>query len=154
MAATRFEEVPELRESRVDGVQQPEIRDIRGGEVRQRLVLLPPHTGDGTGARREDFHQPPRDTAQSLAGLEVEQRRKPRTPLICPNTGSTSPFRNPYTARPPAVRNFARIRSTAVAPGGTDASKVAAGAWCFCRSVATYGSNPSPFSPDTASALK
>ena len=75
MAAARFEEVAEQRERRVDGVEQPETGDIRGREIGQALILLPPQAGYGAGTCVEDFHQTPRDRDQVIAGVEIEQRR-------------------------------------------------------------------------------
>jgi len=50
MAATRFEQVPEVREGGVDRIQQPEVGDIGRTEIRQALVLLAAQTGDSPGA--------------------------------------------------------------------------------------------------------
>ena len=55
MTALPLEQVAEHRNVGIDGVEKPEIGDVRSGEVGQALILLAPHAGDGTGARAEDL---------------------------------------------------------------------------------------------------
>ena len=74
MSAARFEQMAEHGECRIDGIEQPEIGDIGGGEIGQRLVLLAPQTGDGARAGREDLHQAAGDGHQVIVGEEIEQR--------------------------------------------------------------------------------
>ena len=45
MPMMRFEEMIEERKVRVDGVQQPEARDVGRAEFREAEVLLTPHSG-------------------------------------------------------------------------------------------------------------
>ena len=75
MPAAGLEQVAENREGRVDRIEQPEIGDIGGGEIRQTLILLPPHAGDGAGARGENLHQAARNRNQVVAGGEIQQGR-------------------------------------------------------------------------------
>src|SRR5262249_42656898 len=82
---------------------------------------------------RHTRHHSPR-TFRSPRRLK---RRKPRAPLTWPNTGSTTPLRRPYTARPRTARSFARIFSLAVVGAGAGTAPPASGAWCQDRSVAT-----------------
>ena len=74
MAAARLEQMAELREVRIDGIEQPEVGDIGDGEFGQALVLLAAHAGEHAAARGEIFDQPAGDGDQIIAGGNVQQR--------------------------------------------------------------------------------
>ena len=62
----------------------------------------------------------------TLTKPRKENRRNPRTSLICPNTGSTIPLRWAYTALPSGVAHRALICSAALASAGSIAAATAA----------------------------
>jgi hypothetical protein len=76
-------------------------------------------------------------SACTASNPRSRKRRRPRTSLIWPNTGSTVSLRLEYSRLPFFVRSLRAIRSRTVArlgmrPRGTDSAVP-----CFCRPVAT-----------------
>ncbi len=57
MSAAYFEEMTENGQCGVNGVEQPETRDIGGREIRERLILLASKAGENRTARRQDLEE-------------------------------------------------------------------------------------------------
>ena len=75
MAALALQQMAEHGNVGVDRVQQPEVRDIRGGEVGQALVLLAPAARELRAFGGENLEDAVDQAAQVVAGAHFEQRR-------------------------------------------------------------------------------
>ena len=71
----RFEKVAEHGKMAVDGVEEPEVGYVRGGEVRQRLVFLTAGAGELTAARHQQLDQITENAFQRWVGVNVDERR-------------------------------------------------------------------------------
>src|ERR1700739_3739966 len=59
---------------RVHRVEEPEVRNVRGREIGQALVLLAPPAGKLGALRRQDLENSIHDAAQIVAGVNLEER--------------------------------------------------------------------------------
>src|SRR5579864_758753 len=75
MSLLAIKQVAENREVRVDGIEQPEIRNVGRSEVRQTLILLPPRSRKLGAPGRENLDQPAQHSGQVFTGADLEQRR-------------------------------------------------------------------------------
>ena len=75
MAALPLQQVTEHGNMRIDGIQKPEICDVRRREVGQAEVLLPPAGGKLRTLGGENFQQPVDQAEQKVAGAYFEQGR-------------------------------------------------------------------------------
>ena len=89
MSLLALKQVAENREVGVDGIEQPEIRNIGRSEVRQALILLPAGTGKLCATGGENLDQSAQHSGQVLTSADLKQRRnKPRVQKKCVRLGT------------------------------------------------------------------
>jgi hypothetical protein len=74
VAAPDFQQVLELREVGIDGVEQPEVGDVGGAEIGEAQILLPALIGEQRAFRAENFDQPAGQGEQVFGATDVERR--------------------------------------------------------------------------------
>ncbi len=75
MAVPGFEQVAHDGEMLVDGVEQPEVGDVGGGEFGQALIFLAAHAGQDAALGGQNFDETAGDGGYELVGRKIEQRR-------------------------------------------------------------------------------
>src|SRR5947209_5240109 len=71
MAKLRFKQMPQNRQMRIYGVQQPEIGDVGGIKVSERLVFLPTLTTEFGATCHQYLDQPPQNADQIFTAVQI-----------------------------------------------------------------------------------
>src|ERR1700735_1963197 len=75
MCPFAFKQMTENREVRIHCIEQPEVGDVRGGEIRQALILLPATAGEMSTTGRKYLDQAAQQTCQIFTRIYIDQGR-------------------------------------------------------------------------------